>query len=158
MIYVVLQVDFKCDVLLDTGPVTPKMVSLLTFEIISQELHYLNEALKNIGVCFIWFVSAVSHFNLTFFFTLMLQIKSEHKKKRVQQKVKQETAVNAPQRAASMGEISSPSPPLSSSLSSSPNSSSGAAPVAASVDQKKFAEAALKMVAEDMLPLRLESF
>lgn len=29
-LFVVLQVDFKCDVVLDTGPVTPKVVSVLT--------------------------------------------------------------------------------------------------------------------------------
>lgn len=79
-----------------------------------------------------------------------------NKKKVVDQKVKEETVDHAPQHAASQGEISTASPPLPTSLSSSPNSSSGAAPVAAPVDQKKFAEAALKMIAEDMLPLRLE--
>ncbi|XP_011620089.2 v-myb avian myeloblastosis viral oncogene homolog-like 2a isoform X3 [Takifugu rubripes] len=97
------EVDFKCDVVLDTGPVTPKV------------------------------------------------FKSVNKKKVVE--VKQETVDHAPQRAASRGEISTASPPLPTSLSSSPNSSSGAAPVAAPVDQKRFAEAALKMIAEDMLPL-----
>lgn len=29
VLFVVLQVDFKCDVVLDTGPVTPKVVSVL---------------------------------------------------------------------------------------------------------------------------------
>lgn len=86
------------------------------------------------------------------FTLILLQIKSENEKKHVEQKVKQNTAVHASQRVASHGETLSPSPPLPSSLNSSPNSSSGAAPV----DQKKFAEAALKMISEDMLPLRLE--
>lgn len=36
-IFVALQVDFKCDVVLDTGPVTPKVVSVLTDTILSQE-------------------------------------------------------------------------------------------------------------------------
>lgn len=42
----------------------------------------------------------------------------------------------------------SPSP------SPSPTPSSGIAPATAPMDQKKFVEAALKMIAEDMLPLR----
>lgn len=84
------------------------------------------------------------------FTLILLQIKSESEKKQVDH-IK---AVHAAQHAASNGEISSPSPPLPSSLNSSPNSSSGTAPV----DQKRFAEAALKMIAEDMLPLRLEDF
>lgn len=88
------------------------------------------------------------------FALILLQIKSENEKKHVDQKAKQNKSVHASQHAASHGEIESPSPPLSSSLNSSPNSGSGAAPV----DQKKFAEAALKMIAEDMLPLRLECF
>lgn len=88
------------------------------------------------------------------FAVILLQIKSENEKKHVDQKAKQNKSVHASQHAASHGEIVSPSPPLSSSLNSSPNSSSGAA----LVDQKKFAEAALKMIAEDMLPLRLECF
>lgn len=36
-LFVVLQVDFNCDVVLDTGPVTPNVVSVLTFKILSQE-------------------------------------------------------------------------------------------------------------------------
>lgn len=35
-LFVVLQVDFNCDVVLDIGPVNPKVVSLLTFKILSQ--------------------------------------------------------------------------------------------------------------------------
>lgn len=88
------------------------------------------------------------------FTLILLQIKSENEKKHVGQKVKQNKAVCASQHAASQGEMLSPSPSLPSSLNTSPNSSSGAAPV----DQKKFAEAALKMIAEDTLPLRLEHF
>ncbi|XP_049437820.1 v-myb avian myeloblastosis viral oncogene homolog-like 2a isoform X5 [Epinephelus fuscoguttatus] len=90
------EVDFKCDVVLDTEPVTPKMIFL------------------------------------------------EKEKKQECQKVKQKTAVPPPQTLASMNPRSS---------SSSPSSSSGAAPVAAPVDQKKFVTAALRMIAEDMLPL-----
>lgn len=83
-----------------------------------------------------------------------LQVKSENEKKPLDQKLKQNKAVHASQHAATHGEILSPSPPLPSSLNSSPTSSSGAAPV----DQKKLAEAALRMIAEDMLPLRLACF
>ncbi|KAL7398214.1 hypothetical protein ABVT39_006192 [Epinephelus coioides] len=93
------EVDFKCDVVLDTEPVTPKMIFV------------------------------------------------EKEKKQECQKVKQKTAVPPPQTLASM------SPSLPRSSSSSPSSSSGAAPVAAPVDQKKFVTAALRMIAEDMLPL-----
>ncbi|XP_029994515.1 v-myb avian myeloblastosis viral oncogene homolog-like 2a isoform X2 [Sphaeramia orbicularis] len=46
-----------------------------------------------------------------------------------------------------------PSPSLPHSSSSSPSSSSSGTPAAAPVDQKKLVDAALKMVAEDMLPL-----
>lgn len=77
---------------------------------------------------------------------ILLQIKSEKEKKHVDQTVKQIKAVR--------GQTLPPTPPFPSSLNPSPNSSSGAAPV----DQKRFAEAALKMIAEDMLPLRLECF
>ncbi|XP_029292321.1 v-myb avian myeloblastosis viral oncogene homolog-like 2a isoform X2 [Cottoperca gobio] len=98
------EVDFKCDVVLDTEPVTPKVVRL-----------------------------------------------EKEKKQECQKKVKQKTPILFPQTLASM------SPSLlrssSSSSSSSPSSSSGAAPAAVPVDQKKFANAALRMIAEDMLPL-----
>ncbi|XP_068454566.1 v-myb avian myeloblastosis viral oncogene homolog-like 2a isoform X2 [Clinocottus analis] len=93
------EVDFKCDVVLDTEPVTPKVV------------------------------------------------RPVKEKKPICQKVKQKTVALLPQSLASM----SPSVPRSSS--SSPSSSSGAAPAAAPVDQKKFTNAALRMLAEDMLPL-----
>ncbi|XP_072222400.1 v-myb avian myeloblastosis viral oncogene homolog-like 2a isoform X2 [Leuresthes tenuis] len=52
---------------------------------------------------------------------------------------------------SSRREVSSPSPSLSLSSSSSP--SSGVALPTVQVDQKKFADAALRMIAEDMLPL-----
>ncbi|XP_054465459.1 v-myb avian myeloblastosis viral oncogene homolog-like 2a [Anoplopoma fimbria] len=93
------EVDFKCDVVLDTEPVYP------------------------------------------------IVVRPVKEKKPVCQKVKQKTAALLPQTLASM----SSSLPHSSSFS--PNSSSGAAPAAASVDQKKFTSAALRMIAEDMLPL-----
>ncbi|XP_042346909.1 v-myb avian myeloblastosis viral oncogene homolog-like 2a isoform X2 [Plectropomus leopardus] len=93
------EVDFKCDVVLDTEPVTPKVIRL------------------------------------------------EKEKKQECQKVKPKMAVQLPQTSASM------SPSLPRSSSSSPSSTSGAAPVAAPVDQKKFVTAALRMIAEDMLPL-----
>lgn len=66
--------------------------------------------------------------------------------------VKHKTTGLPSQNLASKREFSSPSPSLPSSLNSSPSSASGATPVA--VDQKKFAVAALRMIAEDMLPLR----
>ncbi|XP_068191354.1 v-myb avian myeloblastosis viral oncogene homolog-like 2a isoform X2 [Antennarius striatus] len=73
----------------------------------------------------------------------------KEKKLNEPQKLKQVTVVPPPQSSASTREFSSPSPPLRPSSSSSPSSSSGAAPV----DHEKFANAALRMVAEDMLPL-----
>ncbi|XP_076598133.1 v-myb avian myeloblastosis viral oncogene homolog-like 2a isoform X1 [Chaetodon auriga] len=100
------EVDFKCDVVLDTEPVMTKVVR-------PQKEEKQNES----------------------------------------QKVKQRTVVPLPQTLVSKREFSSPSPSLPPSSSSSPSSSSGAAPVAAPVDQKKFADAALRMIAEDMLPL-----
>ncbi|XP_056278923.1 v-myb avian myeloblastosis viral oncogene homolog-like 2a isoform X3 [Pseudoliparis swirei] len=93
------EVDFKCDVVLDTEPVTPKVV------------------------------------------------RPVKEKKPVSQKVKQNTAALLHQTSASM------SPSLPRSSSSSPSSSSGAAPASALVDQKRFTNAALRMIAEDMLPL-----
>ncbi|XP_008287458.1 v-myb avian myeloblastosis viral oncogene homolog-like 2a isoform X2 [Stegastes partitus] len=74
-------------------------------------------------------------------------------------KAKQTMAVPPPQALASRRELSSPSPSLPPSSSPSPSpspslsSSSGATPSAVQVDQKKFADAALRMIAEDMLPL-----
>ncbi|XP_059190107.1 v-myb avian myeloblastosis viral oncogene homolog-like 2a [Centropristis striata] len=93
------EVDFKCDVVLDTEPVIPKV------------------------------------------------IRPEKEKKQECHKVKQKTAVLLPQPSASI------SPSLPPTLSSSPSSSSGAASAAAAIDQKKFVNAALRMIAEDMLPL-----
>ncbi|XP_071331760.1 v-myb avian myeloblastosis viral oncogene homolog-like 2a isoform X2 [Trachinotus anak] len=98
------EVDFRCDVVLDTEPVTPAVV------------------------------------------------RTEKEKKQECQKVKQQTAVPPPQTLPSRREFSSLSPNFPPSSSSSPSSSSGA-PAAAPVDQKKFADAALRMIAEDMLPL-----
>nr|XP_040050321.1 v-myb avian myeloblastosis viral oncogene homolog-like 2a [Gasterosteus aculeatus aculeatus]XP_040050322.1 v-myb avian myeloblastosis viral oncogene homolog-like 2a [Gasterosteus aculeatus aculeatus]XP_040050323.1 v-myb avian myeloblastosis viral oncogene homolog-like 2a [Gasterosteus aculeatus aculeatus] len=68
-------------------------------------------------------------------------------KKPVCQKVQQKKAAVPPQTSPS------PSTSLPRSLSSSPSSSSGAATAAAPVDQKRFINAALRMIAEDMLPL-----
>ncbi|XP_010739192.3 v-myb avian myeloblastosis viral oncogene homolog-like 2a isoform X1 [Larimichthys crocea] len=96
------EVDFKCDVVLDAEPVTPKMV----------------------------------------------RIKKE-KKQMEPQKVQHKGDVSVSQILASRREFSSHSPSLPPSSSSSPSSSSGAA----AVDQKKFTDAALRMIAEDMLPL-----
>uniref|UniRef100_A0A3B4UTQ0 V-myb avian myeloblastosis viral oncogene homolog-like 2a n=1 Tax=Seriola dumerili TaxID=41447 RepID=A0A3B4UTQ0_SERDU len=98
------EVDFKCDVVLDTEPVTPEVVRTV-------------------------------------------------KEKKQKEKAKQQTAVPSPQTLASRREFSSLSPTLPPSSSSSPSSSSGAPRAAAPVDQKKFADAALRMIAEDMLPL-----
>ncbi|KAM8863154.1 v-myb avian myeloblastosis viral oncogene homolog-like 2a isoform 2-T2 [Spinachia spinachia] len=67
--------------------------------------------------------------------------------KAVCQKVQQKKAAVPPQTLAS------PSTSLPRSLSSSPSSSSGAATAAAPVDPKMFTNAALRMIAEDMLPL-----
>ncbi|XP_056240852.1 v-myb avian myeloblastosis viral oncogene homolog-like 2a isoform X1 [Seriola aureovittata] len=100
------EVDFKCDVVLDTEPVTPEVVRTV-----------------------------------------------KEKKQKDCQKAKQQTAVPSPQTLASRREFSSLSPTLPPSSSSSPSSSSGAPRAAAPVDQKKFADAALRMIAEDMLPL-----
>uniref|UniRef100_A0A8C2WA79 Uncharacterized protein n=1 Tax=Cyclopterus lumpus TaxID=8103 RepID=A0A8C2WA79_CYCLU len=75
------------------------------------------------------------------------EVRPVKEKKPVSQKVKQNTAALVPQTLASM------SPSLPHSSSSSPSSSSGAAPAAALIDQKKFTNAALRMIAEDMLPL-----
>lgn len=69
-------------------------------------------------------------------------------------KAKQKTGVPPPQTSAIKREFSSPGPSLSRSSSSSPSSVSGTAPPATQVDQKKFVDAALRMIAEDMLPLR----
>ncbi|XP_047232252.1 v-myb avian myeloblastosis viral oncogene homolog-like 2a isoform X2 [Girardinichthys multiradiatus] len=64
---------------------------------------------------------------------------------------KQKTAVQIQPTSASRRDVSSPSPSLPRSSSSSPGSV--VAPPATQVDQKRFAEAALRMIAEDMLPL-----
>ncbi|XP_036959584.1 v-myb avian myeloblastosis viral oncogene homolog-like 2a isoform X2 [Acanthopagrus latus] len=100
------EVDFKCDVVLDTEPVIPKVFRL-----------------------------------------------EKEKKQKEPERVKQKTSIQLPQTLTSKREISSPSPSLPLSSSSSPNSNSGGAPVAAPVDQKKVVDAALRMLAEDMLPL-----
>lgn len=78
----------------------------------------------------------------------------KEKKQKEPERVKQKTSIQLPQTLTSKREISSPSPSLPLSSSSSPNSNSGGAPVAAPVDQKKVVDAALRMLAEDMLPLR----
>lgn len=84
-----------------------------------------------------------------------LQFRPEKEKKQKEpQKVKQKAFIQLPQTSTSRREISSPSPSLLPSSSSSPNSNPGGAPVAAPVDQKKVVDAALRMIAEDMLPLR----
>ncbi|XP_034446570.1 v-myb avian myeloblastosis viral oncogene homolog-like 2a isoform X1 [Hippoglossus hippoglossus] len=70
----------------------------------------------------------------------------------VRKNSEQEAAGSPPEALASWGQVSSPSPPLSPSTSSSPSSNSGAPPAATAVDQKKFVDAALRMIAEDMLP------
>lgn len=79
-------------------------------------------------------------------------VKPEKEKKQNQPQIKKKTVAQSPQTSASKKEFSSPSPSLPPSLNSSPNSSLGAA-AAAPVDQKKFVDAALRMIAEDMLPL-----
>lgn len=94
-------------------------------------------------------------FGFTFLLFVLLQIRPEKEKKHKEhQKTKQNTLIPTPQTMASKREFFSPSPSLPHSSSSSPSSSTGAPPVAAPVDQKKFADAALRMIAEDMLPLR----
>ncbi|XP_070765891.1 v-myb avian myeloblastosis viral oncogene homolog-like 2a [Enoplosus armatus] len=100
------EVDFKCDVVLDTEPVTPQVI-----------------------------------------------MPEKEKKQKERQKVKQKTAVALTQPLESRREFSSPSPSLPPSSTSSPSSSSGTVPAARPVDQKKFTDAALRMIAEDMLPL-----
>nr|XP_043894471.1 v-myb avian myeloblastosis viral oncogene homolog-like 2a isoform X1 [Solea senegalensis] len=96
------EANFKCDVVLDTEPVTPGVVRL------------------------------------------------DKEKKQECQKSKQKMNVPPPQTSASVREFS-PSPSLPRSSISSPSSSSGTLPAA--VDQKKLVNAALRMIAEDMLPL-----
>ncbi|XP_034027604.1 v-myb avian myeloblastosis viral oncogene homolog-like 2a isoform X2 [Thalassophryne amazonica] len=93
------ELDFKCDVVLDTEPVTAEVI----------------------------------------------QPSKEEELVECQQKM----AAPPPQIVPSRKDLCSHSPSLPPSSSSSPSSSSGAAPV----DQKKFADAALRMIAEDMLPL-----
>lgn len=88
-------------------------------------------------------------FGFTFLLIALLQMPEKDQKQREQQNAKQNTVILAPKR-----EFSTPSPSLPPSTSSSPTYSTGAPPAAAPVDQKKFADAALKMIAEDMLPLR----
>ncbi|TKS77320.1 Serine/threonine-protein kinase [Collichthys lucidus] len=77
-----------------------------------------------------------------------VRLKKE-KKQTEPQKVQHKGDVSVSQTLASRKEFSSHSPSLPPSSSSSPSSSSGAA----AVDQKKFTDAALRMIAEDMLPL-----
>lgn len=92
---------------------------------------------------------------LTFVLFASLQFRLEKEKKQKEpQKVKQKASIQLPQTSTFRREISSPSPTLLPSSSSSPNSNSGGAPIAAPVDQKKVVDAALRMIAEDMLPLR----
>ncbi|XP_074538575.1 v-myb avian myeloblastosis viral oncogene homolog-like 2a isoform X2 [Halichoeres trimaculatus] len=94
------EVDFKCDVVLDTEPVTPKL--------------------------------------------------GKPNKEGEDNIINQKMAVPIPPSLESLRESSSPSP---SCLSTSPSSSTGATPAAGSVDNKKIVDAALRMIAEDMLPL-----
>ncbi|XP_067382142.1 v-myb avian myeloblastosis viral oncogene homolog-like 2a isoform X4 [Channa argus] len=100
------ELDFKCDVVLDTEPVAP--------EVIGAE---------------------------------RAQKQKEHRK------TKQNRVVPPSQTLASSRDFSSPSQSFPPSSSCSPSSSSGATQAAAPVDQKKFVNAALRMIAEDMLPL-----
>uniref|UniRef100_A0A1A8LI29 Myeloblastosis oncogene n=1 Tax=Nothobranchius pienaari TaxID=704102 RepID=A0A1A8LI29_9TELE len=73
------------------------------------------------------------------------------KQEKGREKAKQKTAAQTRQNSASRKEESPPSSCLPPSSSSSSNSvAASGAPL---VDQKRFAEAALKMIAEDMLPL-----
>uniref|UniRef100_A0A8D3AV34 Uncharacterized protein n=1 Tax=Scophthalmus maximus TaxID=52904 RepID=A0A8D3AV34_SCOMX len=78
-------------------------------------------------------------------------VRPDKERKQDCQKSKWKTAAPPSQTFASGREVSSPSPSLPPSSSSSPSSNSGAPP--APVDQKKFVDAALRMIAEDMLPL-----
>ncbi|XP_033943909.1 v-myb avian myeloblastosis viral oncogene homolog-like 2a isoform X1 [Pseudochaenichthys georgianus] len=94
------ELDFKCDVVLDTEPVTPKVIR-----------------------------------------------PEKEKKQECQKNVRPKTPAPLTQTVGSM------SPSLPHSSSSSPSSSSSAAPAPAPVDQKQFVTAALRMIAEDMLPL-----
>ncbi|XP_029012307.1 v-myb avian myeloblastosis viral oncogene homolog-like 2a isoform X2 [Betta splendens] len=100
------EMEFKCDVVLDTEPVLPEA-----------------------------------------------KLPEKEKKEKEHQKPKQLTVIPPSPTLASTTERSSHSPSLPPSSSSSPTSSSGALPAAAPVDQKTFADAALRMISEDMLPL-----
>ncbi|CAJ1085564.1 v-myb avian myeloblastosis viral oncogene homolog-like 2a isoform X2 [Xyrichtys novacula] len=75
-------------------------------------------------------------------------VRQEKEAKRI--KHNQKTAVPVPQTSDTLREFS---PPSLSHLSPSPSSSAGAARAAGPMDSKKIVDAALKMIAEDMLPL-----
>ncbi|XP_054905900.1 v-myb avian myeloblastosis viral oncogene homolog-like 2a [Poeciliopsis prolifica] len=75
------------------------------------------------------------------------------KQQKVSDKVKPKAAVPTLPTSAPRRDMSSPCPSLSRSSSSSSSPSSAVAPSATQVDQKKFVDAALRMIAEDMLPL-----
>ncbi|XP_015233200.1 PREDICTED: uncharacterized protein LOC107086630 [Cyprinodon variegatus] len=72
-------------------------------------------------------------------------------KQQESEKAKPKTAVQTQPASASRREVSSPSPSQPCSSSSSPSSVVAAS--ATQLEQKRFAEAALRMIAEDMLPL-----
>lgn len=67
------------------------------------------------------------------------------------ERAKQKKLAQTPQNSASRKDGSSPCPYLPHSSGSSPSSVVASA---TQEDQKRFAEAALRMIAEDMLPLR----
>ncbi|KAM6924409.1 v-myb avian myeloblastosis viral oncogene homolog-like 2a [Xenentodon cancila] len=75
--------------------------------------------------------------------------RAKHQKER--QKAKLKTVSKTPQELASRTDVSSPTPSLPPSSSSSPSSSAASSNL--QVDQKMFTDAALRMIAEDMLPL-----
>lgn len=128
--------DFKWDVVIDTDPVVPCLVSF------PLKLYIF----FNCGVGCDTVGEKISLFDF-------LQIRSEKAKdQKEHSKAKQKTAVKAPSALASRQQVSSPTPSLTQSSNSSPSSSTASS--SRQVDQRTFADAALRMIAEDMLPLR----
>ncbi|XP_056155387.1 v-myb avian myeloblastosis viral oncogene homolog-like 2a [Lampris incognitus] len=83
----------------------------------------------------------------------LLEIKQKEAKTQDLTRTKQKTVISPPQTLTSRREFSSCSPSSLPSAGSSSSSTSSVTPVAQAVLQKKLTNAALMMIAEDMLPL-----
>ncbi|XP_029974329.1 v-myb avian myeloblastosis viral oncogene homolog-like 2a isoform X2 [Salarias fasciatus] len=86
-------------------------------------------------------------------FKELIQPKKPEQQQKESVKHKQEEAASPPKALPPKAEASSSSPPSRPSSTSSPSSTCAAAATEKQADQKMFAEAALRMIAEDMLPL-----